>query len=129
MKALMLCLLLLSACSSLASEFDYVLTWVCLSPEGCERAEEVALLDRLDTNGDAFFFLSRSQPSFTEHAQRVASNAVPEGCFLLYGLTLFGHELEPSQLCSTPEGYDLELAIPNRSLTTNSQWLVRMREL
>lgn len=129
MKPVMLCLLLLSACSYSLSEYEYSLTWVCLSPEGCERAEEVSQLDRLHTNGNAFFFDSRSNPEFGEHAQRVASNVVPEGCFLLHGLVLFGHELAPSQLCSTSGGYDLELAIPNRDPATDSQWLVEIREL
>lgn len=127
MKRAMPLLLLLSACA--LSEYEYRLTWTCLSPEGCERAEDVALLDRLNTYGDSFFFKSRTPLEFTEHAQRVASEEAPAGCFLLHGFTLFGHELAPSALCSTPDGYDLELAIPNRNPTTSSQWLIEIREL
>jgi hypothetical protein len=48
---------------------------------------------------------------------------------LLHGFTLFGHTLEPSKLCSTPDGYDLDLSIPNRNPATSSLWLVEIREL
>jgi hypothetical protein len=124
----MLCLLLLSACVDPHDKYEYAVTWECLSPEGCERADELALLDSVNIYGDAFYFTSSNQPSFTEHAQRVASNAVPDGCFLMYGLTLFGHELEPAPLCSTSGGYDLEFVIPNRNPATASQWLAEIRK-
>ena len=55
MKARILCVLLLAACSDDIS-FDYSLTWTCLSAEGCERTEEVKLHDRLNISADTFFF-------------------------------------------------------------------------
>jgi hypothetical protein len=125
----LLCFLLLSACLEPILPYDHALTWVCLSAEGCERSDEVALLDRLATIDDTLIFASSSQPPYEERAQRVASDAVPAGCYLLYGLTLYGHELEPSKLCSVPDGYDLELSIPNRNPATSSRWLVEIREL
>lgn len=128
MKPGLLCLLLLSACDPDAA-YDYALTWVCLSAEGCERTEEVILIDRLVTFGDSFLFESRSQPPYQQYAQRVASDAAPPGCFLLYSFTIFGHYLEPSKLCTTPDGYDLELSIPNRNPATSSRWLVEIRKL
>lgn len=129
MKPGLLCLLLLSACTDPDDAYDYALTWVCLSAEGCERLEEVELIDRLVTFGDSFKFESRSRPLYSLYAQRVASDAVPPGCFLLHGFTIFGHNLEPSKLCTTSDGYDLELSIPNRNPTTSSRWLVEMRGL
>jgi hypothetical protein len=129
MKVRILCLLLLSACGELGSEFDYALTWTCLSPEGCERAEDVALVDRLVVFRDEFTFRSTQDSSFFEFAQRVASSSLPAGYFWLYGATFFGHALEPSMLCSTSEGYDLELSIPNRNPATHSLWLVETRKL
>ena len=127
MKARMLCLLLLSACTD--SEYDYALTWKCLSPGGCERAEDVARIDRLVVYRDKFEFRSTQAPSFYELGQRVTSSSLPDGCVWLYSVFFFGHELEPSMLCSTSEGFDLELSIPNRNPATASHWLVETREL
>lgn len=129
MRVLILCFLLLSACTDPDAEYDYALTWTCLSPESCERAEEVALINRLTIFGDGFFFESTYEPPFSEHAQKVASDTLPAGCSLLYGLSLFGYELEPSKLCSTGSGFELELSIPNRNPATHSEWLVEAREL
>jgi hypothetical protein len=128
-KARILCLLLLSACGEYSFEDKYALTWTCLSSEGCERAEEVALVDRLTVFRDSFAFESTRDLTFYESSQRVTSSSVPAGCALLYNLSLFGHELEPSLLCRTSRGFDLELSIPNRSPATASQWLVEIREL
>ena len=129
MKPGMLSLLLLSACVDPDAAYDYAVTWVCLSAERCERTDEVTALDRLVTSVDSFYFESSSLPPYTEHAQRVASDTVPAGCSLLHGFTLFGHELEPSKMCSTPDGYDLDLSIPNRNPATSSRWLVEIRKL
>jgi hypothetical protein len=128
-KARILCVLLLSACTDSDVGYDYALTWVCLSPEGCERAEEVKLVDRLNINGDRFYFASTRDQSFSEGAQRVSEGALPDGCFWMYSFSLFGHELEPSQFCRTSAGFELELSIPNRNPATHSQWLVEVREL
>jgi hypothetical protein len=128
MKAVILCLLLLSACEDKIS-YDYGLTWVCLSPEGCERTDEVKLIDRLNFSVNLLFFLSTQDDEYGESAQRLGSDSLPAGCWLLYGVLMFGNALEPSKMCSAPGGYDLELSIPNRDVTTRSQWLVKAREL
>lgn len=128
MKARILWLLLLPACSYLDG-YDYSLTWVCRSPEGCERSEEIALLNRLTVSGDVLWFVSTRNELYNETAQRVDSDSLPDGCYLVHGLSLFGHELEPSQFCRTSGGFDLELSIPDRNLVTHSEWLVEAREL
>jgi hypothetical protein len=128
MRAGILCLLLLSACDDKVP-YDYGLTWTCLSPEGCERAEELRLFDRLNVYGDTFFFLNARDSWVDESAQRLGSETVPAGCWLLYGFSTFGRDLEPSKLCSVSGGFDLELLVPNRDPSTYSHWLVEAREL
>lgn len=128
MRARILCLLLLSACDDQIA-YDYALSWVCLSPEGCERTEEVKLVDRLDEDDDYFFFHSTRDDTFFEGAQRFGSESLPAGCWWLYGFSIFGQELEPAKHCTTAEGLDLELSIPNRNPSTHSLWLVEAREL
>lgn len=129
MKARMLCLLLLSACSEPEVAYDYAVTWTCQSPEGCERAEELQWLDRLNISGDIFFFLSTRDMDFDWSGQRVDSDSLPAGCSWLYPFSLFGYELEPSKLCRTSNGYELELSIPNAISATHSQWLIEARDL
>jgi hypothetical protein len=128
MRAGILCLLLLSACEDKVA-YDYGLTWVCLSPEGCERTEELTLLNRLNIYGDRFFFLSTRDSSIDEDAQRFGSESLPAGCWWLYGFSVFGRDLEPSKACDVSGGFDLELSIPNRNPSTYSQWFVEAREL
>lgn len=128
MKARILCLLLFSACSD-GVAYEYSLTWTCLSPEGCERTEELRFYDRLNITGDTFFFASSRDEPYFRTAQRFGSDSLPAGCFWLYSLSLFGDELEPSKACSTAGGFDMEISIPNRDLATHSQWLARAREL
>jgi hypothetical protein len=128
MRAGILCLLLLSACDDKVP-YDYGLTWVCLSPEGCERAEALRLFNRLNTYGDSFFFLGTRDESIYERAQRFGSESLPAGCWWLYGFSAFGRELEPAKACDVSGGFDLELSIPNRNPSTYSQWLVEAREL
>jgi hypothetical protein len=101
----------------------------CLSLGGCERAEAVVLVDRLIVFRDSFEFTSTRDPGLYEVSQRVASSSLPAGCWWLYSLSLFGHELEPSMLCSTSWGFEVELSIPNRNPATDSEWLVEMRAL
>jgi hypothetical protein len=129
MKAGMACVLLLSACSQLDTRYDYSLTWMCLSPEGCERTAEVQVLNRLTLFGDALWFESTRNKPYLETAQRVESDSLPEGCYWVYGFSLFGHELEPSELCRTSDGFELDVSIPNRNPATHSEWLVEAREL
>lgn len=128
MKARVLGLLLLSACSDGAS-YDYALRWTCRSSEGCERTDDLELIDRLNVGGDFFFFASSRDPAFDSSAQRVRSDSLPAGCFWLYNLALFGDELEPAKTCEVPGGFDLEVSIPNRNPATQSLWLVEAREL
>jgi hypothetical protein len=127
-RAEILCLLLLSACADKVP-YDYELTWVCLSSGGCERTEQAKLIDRLSVSDDFFFFESTQNLSYFEDAQLFDSESLPAGCRWLYGFVVFGHELEPSKVCSTSGGFDLELSIPNRDLATSSQWRVEAREL
>lgn len=123
-----LLLLLLPACTDQLN-YEYELRWVCVSPEGCERTEEVMLFNRLNVTEPRFFFIStRSVDHHVEDAQRLDSTSLPDGCWWLYGFVIFGHELEPSKVCSTSGGYDFELSIPNRNLVTHSEWLVEARE-
>jgi hypothetical protein len=123
-------LLLLPACMpDPADQYDYTLAWSCRSPAGCERTEEVKLIDRLNVTGDSFRFESSRAWKFNQPAQRVASDSLPPGCALLRALSLFGHELEPSKICEVADGFDLELSIPNADLATSSVWLVQARWL
>jgi hypothetical protein len=125
----LLSLLLLTACSESDISYDYELTWTCRSAEGCERTDAVLLVNRLNVSGDELFFLSTRTTEFVWGGQRVASDALPAGCALMYGSYFFGHELEPSQICDTEEGMELELSIPNAIPTTSSDWLVEARDL
>ncbi len=133
MKAGILSLLLLSACTDDYADKlnnDYRLTWVCLSPEGCERADDMELIDRLNIVGDFFyFFKSTDNEVYGEDAQRFDSESLPAGCWLLYGFLIFGQELEPAKTCTTSGGLDIELSIPNRDAVTHSLWRVEAREL
>lgn len=128
MRAAILCLSLLAACADKVP-YDYELTWKCLSPEGCERAEQLMLFDRLNRNGDSLVFLNAGDSSIDEVAQRVDSDSLPFGCWLLYGFSLFGRDMEPARSCDTVDGFDIELSIPNRNPSTYSQWLVEARVL
>ena len=133
MKRAMLCLLLLSACELDAARNYrvYKLTWSCLSPGGCERAQEAMLLDRadiIDGDYDVRFYSTRD-PVFGSWGQMVPSDELPAECSLLHGFFLFGLELEPSRFCRTSKGFELELSIPNRDPATHSNWLVEAREI
>jgi hypothetical protein len=129
-------LLLLPACSDFWSPdddpviYEYALTWTCASAEGCERAADVSRIDRLTVdNYYDFLFTSTHDPSFAQDALRVNSDATGSGCFWLYFLSLFEHELERSRVCATPGGIEFELSIPNPDPATHSQWLVAARDL
>lgn len=128
MKAGILCLLLLPACADKVP-YDYGLTWVCLTAEGCERTDEVNVIDRLNVRDVFFYFASSQDENYHEAAQQFDSESLPEGCWWLYGLLIFGQELEPSKVCSISGGFDLELSILNRDALTHSQWRVEARDL
>lgn len=133
MKPGILCLLLLSGCSSWLDEpppvYEYALTWACRSPEGCERTDEVQRIDRLTNVRRDCEFTSTQDASFSRDAKLVISDFLPERCFWLYFLTLFGQELERSRMCFIAGGFEWELAIPNQDSSTFSMWLVEGRDV
>lgn len=129
MKSRMLCLLLLSGCMEPEVAYQYSLTWTCLAPEGCERIEEVNLIDRLNVSGNVFYFISRRDMLFDESAQRVTSDSLPAGCSWLYAFSLFGHELESATVCNTEDGFEMEFSVPNARPATHSEWSVVARDL
>jgi hypothetical protein len=132
MKPAVLCLLLLSACEleALRNYRVYKLTWTCLSPDGCERTEQVALVDRAEIiNGDvSVMFKSTRDENFRSYGQMVPSDALPVECSWLYGFYLFGVEIEPSRFCRTSGRIEMNLSILNRDPATESEWLVEGRE-
>jgi hypothetical protein len=126
--------LLLSGCSYFLGEANYrvyELSWTCLSPDECERADRVPLFDRAQSviDSDRVDFWSTYDSAFYERADLVESDELPAGCFWMYALTLFGHELEPSRFCRTSKGFELEISIPNRDPTAHSQWLVEANHI
>jgi hypothetical protein len=128
-----LCLLLLSGCSSPSEDpptvLEYALTWICLSPEGCEHMEELEGIDRMELARRDFHFTSTQDESFSEHAQQIASDSLPPRCYWLYDLSLLEHDLEPARLCFIAGGFELDLSIPNEDPATQSLWLVEGRDL
>ena len=134
MKHTVLCALVLSGClaeNPPPAPVEYALTWTCLSPEGCERSDEVARIDRviLDRRDFSYHFKSTEEPSFAADAELVPSDSLPVGCYLLFSLSLFEHELEPSRICHSAATFELQLAIPNQDPTTSSMWLVQARDV
>lgn len=131
MKAALLCSLLLSACTLAPNYRVYAVTWICVSPEGCERTAQVELINRGQIiNGEDFvFFESTREPGFSIAGQMVPSDELPSECSWLYGLTIFAIEVEPSRFCRTSGGFELELSLPNEDPATHSAWLVKGREI
>lgn len=138
MKLAVLCLLLLSGCSNLwfpeadrPEVVEFALTWTCVSVDGCERAEDVSRIDHLTVTNYFydFHFTSTQDPSFEADALRVTADVLGRGCFFLYFLTLFGHELERAPGCLTPGGFETQVSIPNADPATHSQWLLTARDL
>lgn len=133
MKPAVLCLLLLSACElEAARNFRvYALTWTCLSPEGCERAAELTLIDRAEiiNNSERIELLSTRDGAFSDRAQMVPSDALPAECDLLYGFSVFGIEAESSRICRTSGRIEMELSISNQDPSTHSEWWVEGREI
>jgi hypothetical protein len=130
----LLCLLLLPACSSFSPSddpdvYEYVLTWHCASPGGCEHADEAARIDRATSSKYTFHFTSMEDVSFSEEADLIFSQSLPYGCSWLYNISVFGHELERSRLCDTAGGFELELSIPNEDPATHSEWVVSGRDV
>jgi hypothetical protein len=129
MRPVLLYALLLSGCSYIRGEANYriyELSWTCLSPEGCERADEVVPIDRAEiVDGDERLrFRSSRDDGFYEFGTLVDAGDLPADCSWVYSFTLFAQELEPSRFCRTENGFELEVAIPNRDSTTHSRWLI-----
>jgi hypothetical protein len=127
-----LCLLLLPGClaeNPPPAPVEYALTWTCQSPEGCERSDEVARIDRVIRERYSYHFTSTEEPSLAADAELIPSDSLPRGCYLLYYLSLFGHELGPSRICHSAAIFELQLAIPNQDPTTSSMWLVEARDV
>jgi hypothetical protein len=133
MKPAVLCLLLLAACELEAARNyrTYEVTWTCLSPEGCERTDQVALIDRAEIINESFFvnFMSTRGELFWGRGQMMPSDTLPAGCYWLYGPPLFEMDLGPSRFCRSSEAFELELAILNRDPATHSKWLVEGRQI
>jgi hypothetical protein len=134
MKLVVLCLLLLTACSDLTDARNYrgyALTWSCRSADACEGVELVELIDRAwIVNGhDVIDFASTRDSAFHEYAQMAPSDDLPAECSRLYGLTLLARELDPSRMCLTSRGLELELSVPDRDAATQSKWFVEGREI
>lgn len=135
MKPGILCLLLLPACSFFSTEYEpvtqeYALFWRCVSPEGCERTDEVHQIDHVTAEDFLdFHFTSTQDESFSQNARTIATATLGSNCYWLYFLSLFGHDLERSKLCRTPGAFELHLSIPNEDPTTHSKWIVTGRDV
>ncbi|ACY17025.1 hypothetical protein [Haliangium ochraceum] len=124
-------LLLVSGCSGeLYSSHTHSLRWFCQSPEGCEREAEVKALARVLLYTDTFTLYTDYGQFAVDFVQRVPSDELPRECDALYGLSLFGHELESSTLCSVGgDAYEMRISVPNRNPSSASEWLAEMRPL
>lgn len=132
MKPGLLCLLLLGGCWTLDDPtpvYNYALTWTCLSPEGCERTDEVERIDRMQRVTRDCHFTSTEDESFNADAKLVISDFLPRHCLWVYLLSLFDQELPPSEFCFVVGGFEWELAIPNADSSTFSMWLVEGRDV
>lgn len=134
MKRGLLCLLL-PVCSCLDSfgepdSYEHALTWYCVSPEGCERTDEVARIDRATITDYYYLDLASTQdPSYSEQGEQLTLDSLPVGCAWIYYLSLFGHDLDRSMLCYTPGGFELHLSIPDPDPATFSMWVASGRKL
>jgi hypothetical protein len=129
----MLCLLLLAGCGSPGNPppapLEYALTWICQSPGGCQRQEDVARIDRVIIVWDEYQFTSTLDSSFAADAELINSDLLPPECARLHFLSLFERELEPARICLAAASFDLELSIPNADPATSSMWLVEGRDV
>jgi hypothetical protein len=127
MRPGILCLLFVSGCSFLEPPdeppivYEYALTWICRSPEGCERTDEVRRIDRARiTDYRYVHFTSTQDELYGMDAEIAFAASLPRGCSWMYFLTFFGHELERAKNCEVPGGF----VIPNEDPGTSSMWLV-----
>lgn len=126
--------LLLPACGFFESSYEpvtqeYELTWHCISPEGCERTEEVERFDHAAKDDLGVIITSTQDPSFEVEGALLYVESLPRGCVWVYYLSFFGRELERSKLCHGVGGFELEISIPNEDPTTHSQWVVSGRDV
>ena len=133
MKYAVLCLMLLPSCGFFEPTYEpathrYVLTWYCRSPGGCERTQEVAVIDRAIEVGYDITFTSTQDPSFEVEGSLLYLDSLPYACAWIYYLSFFGHELERSRLCHNAGGFELELSIPNEDPAVHSEWVVSGRD-
>lgn len=131
MRPGILCLLFISGCSFLEFPdpppvvYEYGLTWICESPEGCERTDELRRIDRATVTDYRFVrFTSTYDETYEMEAEIAFGPSLPPGCSWMYFLTFFGHELERAKNCEVPGGFELEISIPNEDPTTHSMWLI-----
>ena len=136
MKSGLLCLMiLLPACTwRLESDYEpltyeYELTWYCISPEGCERADDAARIDRAVEVDLIVTFTSTQDPSFEEEGTQLSVEPLPEECAWLHYLSFLGRDLEPSLYCHDVSGFELRLSIPNEDPATQSRWVVAGRDV
>lgn len=120
---------LLFGCGETSYLSNHSATWICLSPEGCARADVVPDFDRAWIDDSQIHLHSSSDASAANSASRIPSDAAPEGCDLLVGLNLFGHALEPLTICRVTGGYSVELSIPDPTPSRASEWRLEMRPL
>ncbi|ACY13104.1 hypothetical protein [Haliangium ochraceum] len=107
----------------------YRLDWHCVSPDGCERSEELQRIDRAYSTDYEWEFASTVDDSFEEYAMRILTDSLGSGCAWLYDLTLLGYNLQRSRQCYTVAGFELELSIPNEDPATFSEWVVVGRDI
>lgn len=134
MKPGVLCLCLVSGCSFLSPSdepivAEYALTWFCVSSESCERAEDLARIDRVTLTDFHLHFTSTRDAAYGVDAQIIRSDSLGSDCSWLYFLSLFGHDLERQKLCKAPGGFEIELSIPNEDPATSSKWVVAARKV
>jgi hypothetical protein len=108
---------------------EYVLTWYCISPDGCEHADEAMRIDHATGSVYELLFTSTQDAAFCAEAARLYSDALPAGCSWLYYLSFFGYDLDRSMLCVNAGGFELSLSIPNEDAATYSQWVVSGRDV
>ncbi|ACY15192.1 hypothetical protein [Haliangium ochraceum] len=108
--------------------FIYQLSWFC-AESSCERGDDLNQFNRAETYGTDFAMSSTSASDLATSATIVVSATLGRDCRLVLDLVLFGHELDESILCFTPNGFELTVTIPDEDPETSSTWVVMAREL
>ncbi|ACY14663.1 hypothetical protein Hoch_2118 [Haliangium ochraceum DSM 14365] len=108
--------------------YKYRTTWVC-TMDDCGRATAVVEYDQAKLRAGELELTSTVDEALFTDGIVGRSGTVPSQCRLVFGLNLFGHELEPSMLCFLPSGFELTVSIPDENAETSSTWLLMAREL